>query len=260
MVLEPTFEMWATLFLTVLAVVAYASEWISIELTSVGVLVALLLLFHVTPLISGTAPQLGPEDILGGFSSPALIAVSALLVIGQAMVSTGALEGIARFLVWLSRGSFYRAYAFSLGYVTASSAFLNNTPIVIIFMPILRSIAERYGRSAGAVMMPLSFRRDPRRHADPDRHVDQSAGLGRARQARPTATRFLRPHGARAGAGACRRRLHHGHAQDSAAAGRAARAGDGRRQTVHRGDRRRAGPRSWSARHRAAACFPGSLT
>ncbi|HEX2478953.1 MAG TPA: SLC13 family permease, partial [Geminicoccaceae bacterium] len=157
MVLEPTFEMWATLFLTVLAVVAYASEWISIELTSVGVLVALLLLFHVTPLISGTAPQLGPEDILGGFSSPALIAVSALLVIGQAMVSTGALEGIARFLVWLSRGSFYRAYAFSLGYVTASSAFLNNTPIVIIFMPILRSIAERYGRSPGAVMMPLSF-------------------------------------------------------------------------------------------------------
>jgi di/tricarboxylate transporter len=157
MAVEPSFEMWATLFLTALAVVAYASEWISIELTSVGVLVALLLLFHFTPLLGGGPAQLGPADILGGFSSPALIAVSALLVVGQAMVSTGALEGIARFLVWLSRGSFYRAYAFSLGYVTASSAFLNNTPIVIIFMPILRSIAERYNRPASAVMMPLSF-------------------------------------------------------------------------------------------------------
>jgi di/tricarboxylate transporter len=157
MAVDPSFEMWATLFLTVAAVVAYASERISVELTSIGILVALLLLFHLTPLLTGAPPQLGPGDILGGFSSPALIAVSALLVVGQAMVSTGALEGIARFLVWLSRGSFYRAYALSLGYVTASSAFLNNTPIVVIFMPILRSIAERYSRSASAVMMPLSF-------------------------------------------------------------------------------------------------------
>jgi di/tricarboxylate transporter len=157
MAVDPSFEMWATLFLTVVAVVAYASERISVELASIGILVALLLLFHVTPLLTGAPPQLGPGDILGGFSSPALIAVSALLVVGQAMVSTGALEGIARFLVWLSRGSFYRAYALSLGYVTASSAFLNNTPIVVIFMPILRSVAERYSRSASAVMMPLSF-------------------------------------------------------------------------------------------------------
>ena len=91
--------MWATLFLTVAAVVAYASEWATIELTSVGVLVALLLLFHLTP--AGhrqRADARTAADILSGFSSPALIAVSALLVVGQAMVSTGALEGIARFL------------------------------------------------------------------------------------------------------------------------------------------------------------------
>ena len=157
MAVQASFEMWATLFLTVAAVVAYASERIPVELASIGVLVALLLLFHVGPLVTGASPLLGPGDILDGFSSPALIAVSALLVVGQAMVSTGALEGIARFLVWLSRGSFHRAYALSLGYVTASSAFLNNTPIVVIFMPILRSIAERYSRSSSAVMMPLSF-------------------------------------------------------------------------------------------------------
>jgi di/tricarboxylate transporter len=157
MAVQPTFEMWATLLLTVVAVVAYASERIPSELASVGILVMLLLLFHLAPLVTGAPPLLGAGDILDGFSSPALIAVSALLVVGQAMVSTGALEGIARFLVWLSRGSFYRAYALSLGYVTASSAFLNNTPIVVIFMPIMRSIAERYVRSASAVMMPLSF-------------------------------------------------------------------------------------------------------
>ena len=153
---EPSFEMWATLLLSVAAIVAYASERVSVELTSLGILGGLLLLFHVGGVITG-APTLGPADLLRGFASPALIAVSALLVVGQAMVSTGALEGIARLLIRMSRGSFQRALLLTLGYVTASSAFLNNTPIVVIFIPILRSIAERFGRTAGAVMMPLSF-------------------------------------------------------------------------------------------------------
>jgi di/tricarboxylate transporter len=157
MAVQPGFEMWATLLLTAAAIVTYAAEWVSIELTSIGILVALLLLFYLAPGMTGGEPLLSAADLLSGFSSPALIAVSALLVIGQAMVSTGALEGIARFLVWVSRGSFQRALVFSLGYVTASSGFLNNTPIVVIFMPILRSIAERFGRTASAVMMPLSF-------------------------------------------------------------------------------------------------------
>ena len=153
---EAGFEMWGTLLLTAAAIVAYASERIPAEVTSLGVLAALLLLFHVGAMVSG-APTLEPADVLAGFASPALIAVSALLVVGQAMVSTGALEGLARLLIRLSRGSFQRALLLTLSYVTASSAFLNNTPIVVIFIPIVRSIAERYGRAASAVMMPLSF-------------------------------------------------------------------------------------------------------
>jgi di/tricarboxylate transporter len=153
---EAGFEMWGTLLLTAAAVVAYASERMSVELTSLGVLGALLLLFQVGAMLHGQ-PTLEPGDLLSGFASPALIAVSALLVVGQAMVSTGALEGLARLLIWLSRGSFQRALVLNLSYVVASSAFVNNTPIVVIFIPIMRSIAERFGRSASAVMMPLSF-------------------------------------------------------------------------------------------------------
>jgi di/tricarboxylate transporter len=153
---EAGFEMWATLLLSAAAIVAYASERISVELTSLGILGGLLLLFHVGGVMTGE-PTLEPVDLLRGFASPALIAVSSLLVVGQAMVSTGALEGIARLLIRLSRGSFPRALLLTLGYVTTSSAFLNNTPIVVIFIPILRSIAERFGRAASAVMMPLSF-------------------------------------------------------------------------------------------------------
>ena len=81
----------------------------------------------------------------------------ALLVVGQAMIGTGALESLARLLVWLSSGRFWRAIALGLGGVTAMSGFLNNTPLVVMFIPIMRSIAERYGQSASTVMMPLSF-------------------------------------------------------------------------------------------------------
>ncbi len=155
---EPSLQMWLTLALTAAAVVSYAAELLPVELTGLSILGALLLLFQALPLVgAGGTPLLGPSELLAGFSSPALIAVSALLVVGEAIVSTGALEGIARLLVWLARGSFQRALTYSLGYVTASSAFLNNTPIVVIFMPILRSIAERFGRPPSAVLMPLSF-------------------------------------------------------------------------------------------------------
>jgi di/tricarboxylate transporter len=155
---EPSLQMWLTLALTAAAIVAYAIELLPVELIALSILGGLLLLFQVLPLAEvGDAPALGPTEILAGFSSPALIAVSALLVVGEAIVSTGALEGVARLLVWLARGSFQRALSYSLGYVTASSAFLNNTPIVVIFMPILRSIAERFGRPPSAVLMPLSF-------------------------------------------------------------------------------------------------------
>jgi di/tricarboxylate transporter len=153
---ETSFEMWGTLLLTVAAIVVYASERFPVELTSLGVLGALLLLFEGSAMLTGE-PTLGAADLLRGFASPALIAVSALLVVGQAMISTGALEGLARLLIRLSRGSFQRALLLNLGYVTASSGFLNNTPIVVIFIPILRSIAERFGQPASAVMMPLSF-------------------------------------------------------------------------------------------------------
>jgi di/tricarboxylate transporter len=155
--IEPSFEMWATLVLTAAAIVAYATERLPVELTALGVLGALLLLFALAPLGAGAESLLGPADILRGFASPALIAVVALLVVGQAMVSTGALESLARLLVWLSSGRFWRATGLGLGGVTAMSGFLNNTPLVVMFIPILRSVAERYGRSASTVMMPLSF-------------------------------------------------------------------------------------------------------
>ena len=154
---EVTIEMWATLLLTGVAVVLYAAERLPIELTALGIIGALLLVFHLVPLLTGTEPTLAPADLLRGFASPAMIAVASLLVVGQAMVSTGALEGVARLLLWIARGDIRRAISYTLIGVCGTSGFLNNTPIVVIFIPILRSLGDRFGHPASSLLMPLSF-------------------------------------------------------------------------------------------------------
>lgn len=152
---EPSLQMWLTLLLTGAAVVAYAWERLPIELSSIGILGALLLVFDLLP--PAGAAALKPEQLLTGFGNPALIAVAALLVIGEAMVNTRALEPVARWLVAVSRGRFHWALLLSLTGAAVSSAFLNNTPVVVIFIPILHAIAAHYGRSASVVMLPLNF-------------------------------------------------------------------------------------------------------
>jgi hypothetical protein len=81
---EPSLQMWFTLALTGAAVVGYALELLAVELISLSILGALLLLFQLLPLVdAGGAVLLAPADILAGFASPALIAVSALLVVSS---------------------------------------------------------------------------------------------------------------------------------------------------------------------------------
>ncbi|MDX1541946.1 MAG: SLC13 family permease, partial [Geminicoccaceae bacterium] len=151
---EPSPQMWATLMLTALALVGYSLERVPIEVTALAVLGALLLLFQVMPLEAGS---LGPTELLAGFANPALVAVLALLVVGQAMVNTAALDGLVRLLATLARGSFRRALVMSLTSVTGISALLNNTPVVVMFLPILRTLADRFKVPASAVMMPLCY-------------------------------------------------------------------------------------------------------
>jgi di/tricarboxylate transporter len=100
---------------------------------------------------------MAPERILAGFANPALITVLALLVIGDGLSRTGALGQGAWLLLRAMRGHALASIALALVTVLAVSAFLNNIPVVVIFIPIMQALAERLGRGAGRYMMPLSF-------------------------------------------------------------------------------------------------------
>jgi len=155
---EPTFQMWIVMAVIAVAVIAYVNERLSLELTSISVVAFLVLFFHLFPVTAADGRNLLDARILiAGLADPALIAVLALLVVGQGMVQTGALEEPARRLAVLRRHRPFLTVAISLAAAALISAFLNNTPVVVIFIPLMTALASRVHRSVSTVMMPLSF-------------------------------------------------------------------------------------------------------
>lgn len=154
-------HMWATFVIIVIALSSYVAEKWPMELTSLGTISVLLAMFAVFPLPGddpGT-PGVTAADILAGFANTALIAVLALLVMGQGVIRTGMLDRAAQ---WSMDRLRKKAPAFLgvfvvLFVVGAVSAFLNNTPVVVIFIPIMHALAQKYGLSTSRLMMPLSF-------------------------------------------------------------------------------------------------------
>ncbi len=140
------------------AIIAYASERISLELTSIAIISILLLFFHFFPVVdeSGTV-VLSMERLLAGFANPALIAVLSLLVLGQAIVQTGALNEVANFILRIGRNNAFISITMTLIVVMVISALLNNTPVVVIFIPIMAALAKGVDWSVSKLMIPLSF-------------------------------------------------------------------------------------------------------
>ncbi|MCK5166524.1 MAG: SLC13 family permease, partial [Rhodospirillaceae bacterium] len=152
-----TFEMWITFAIIGATFALYAWERIAIEVVSLGVLCVLMVFFTFFPLDVLGVNTLSPEVLLSGFANPALITVLALLVVGQGMVRTGVLDVVARIIMDKCGGHEWLSIMAVLVTVLGVSAFLNNIPVVVIFIPIMQALAERFDLPASKVMMPLSF-------------------------------------------------------------------------------------------------------
>lgn len=149
--------MWAVFAIALAAIVSYAVERYRLESTSIGTLVSLLLLFQLWPLEGDAGVALDARRLLSGFADPALIALLSLMVVGQGMIRTGALEGLIRRVPVRRLGGPRVVAAVMLGAVALASAFFNNTPIVVIFIPVMVLLAKRAGTGPAGLLMPLSF-------------------------------------------------------------------------------------------------------
>lgn len=149
-------QMWPTFLIVGAGIVLFMLDRYPIEAVALGILTALVVFFQLFP-VATAAASLGPAELLAGFANPALITILALLVIGQGLFQSGALDRTTRVLAVKSSEKPKLTLLLLLLFIAAISAFLNNTPVAVMFIPVLSAIAAQSGLRAGKVMIPLSY-------------------------------------------------------------------------------------------------------
>lgn len=104
-------------------------------------------------LLSGV---LSVEDGLAGFSNPGMVTVAVLFVVIAGVEQTGGLAWISQYLLGLPKGQ-TAAIVRLLFPIVGMSAFLNNTPIVAMFVPVVSDWARKLRISPSKLMIPLSY-------------------------------------------------------------------------------------------------------
>lgn len=116
-----------------------------------------ILLFSVVVIFMG-AGILTPTEALAGFSNKGMITVGLLFLVSEGVRRSDALGAIMK---WIfpskERSSVAKGIAYIMGVVASASAFLNNTPIVVIFIPHIKAWAKRVGLPLKKFLIPLSY-------------------------------------------------------------------------------------------------------
>ena len=96
------------------------------------------------------------EASLKGFSNPGVLTIGALFMVAAGMYRTGAITMISERLIGRPR-SLLAAQARILPPVAFGSAFLNNTPLVAMMIPVIRDLAKSCRLPASRLYIPLSY-------------------------------------------------------------------------------------------------------
>lgn len=146
----------AVLLLIVTALFLFTRDRLPLETSSLAILIILVTGFHLFPYESAAVP-LGPAQFLSGFGNEALITICALIMVGKALETTGALQPLASVvsLIWKTRPAL--ALLLTLVAVAVLSAFINDTPIVVLMIPILIGISLQAKFPVSGVMLPMGL-------------------------------------------------------------------------------------------------------
>ena len=100
---------------------------------------------------------LTPTEALAGFSSPVVIMMTGLFVVGGAILQTGLARAAGNKMMGMAGGNETRAFLLVMLTTSAIGAFVSNTGTVALMMPIIVSMAAQGGFSSSRLLMPLAF-------------------------------------------------------------------------------------------------------
>ncbi|MFT6031762.1 MAG: di/tricarboxylate transporter [Arenicella sp.] len=147
---------WA-LGLTVVALILFTRERIPLETSSLTVIVLLAVSFQLYPYQNSAGQTLSPVIFFAGFAHEALIAVCGLMIAGYGIVRTGALDPVGRGLAKLWGISPTLSVLITLVVSALLSAVVNNTPIVVLLLPIMLNVAIRTKSNPSGILMPMGL-------------------------------------------------------------------------------------------------------
>ncbi|GFE76675.1 SLC13 family permease [Novosphingobium sp. TCA1] len=150
--MQPLISGWSSyqpfvgLLLVVILFVAFATE----RFPPVVVAIAGATFMLATGMLSAT-------DMLSVFANPAPITIAAFFVLSGALVRTGAIDALAQLMVARAQQSPRKAIAEMLATATIAPAFVNNTPVVMVLIPLVKRLARTVGIAATRLLIPLSY-------------------------------------------------------------------------------------------------------
>ncbi|MDZ7823939.1 MAG: SLC13 family permease [Ahrensia sp.] len=137
---------WIAAFVIIALFAGFALEWRSPEVTA-GLGVSILLFSGI----------LSVDDVLLMLSSTALATIAAMFVISAALVRTGAVDRVADVAVKYAQKNVSLTFLALLFAAAAMSAFMNNTPLVMLMIPVAAKLARETGLSQSKLLIPLSY-------------------------------------------------------------------------------------------------------
>ncbi|OKH21998.1 SLC13 family permease [Hydrococcus rivularis NIES-593] len=139
-------EIILTLGVVTAALIAFVFEWLPIDITALIVAIVLVLLGLVTP-----------DEAIAGFGNSATITVMAMFILSAGITRTGVIQ-IVRDLLVKWGGKSPTQQIFVLGMIVGSiTAFINNTAVVAVFLPIVEDWCKKQKISVSKLLIPLSY-------------------------------------------------------------------------------------------------------
>jgi di/tricarboxylate transporter len=146
-------EMLITLALLCLALVLFISEWVRVDVAAL----IILLLIGFTGEIPGVKPLLPADAVLAGFSSNAVIAMIAIMIIGAGLEKAGLMASVADLMLKTGHNSELPIIIRLTSLIGVVSGFMQNVGATALFLPVASRIADQTGIALSRLMMPLGF-------------------------------------------------------------------------------------------------------
>ena len=137
---------WITLGLFVATILLFLTEWLEVDLVALGLVLGLMITGILTP-----------EESLAGFSSPIVITIAALFVVGGAVMESGLADSISSRIILFAGKSRFRLLILIMGTVALLSGFISDTGTVAVMAPAIISISRKKQINPSKLLIPLSF-------------------------------------------------------------------------------------------------------